>query len=160
MGLDTTHGCWHGAYPAFMRWREKLAEVAGYPPLRLMAGFFDEEEWWFMTKRPDVDRPKMYSVSEPNCGFSFAIESAVRSLPIPWTHFERDPLEVLLNHSDCDGEIPHDRCELLAARLQELLPLLPDDDGGGHIGNWREKTQTFIDGLRRAAAAGEPVRFR
>jgi hypothetical protein len=33
MGLDTTHDCWHGAYSAFMRWRRKLAEVAGYPPL-------------------------------------------------------------------------------------------------------------------------------
>ncbi len=32
MGLDTSHDCWHGAYSAFMRWRMKLAEVAGYGP--------------------------------------------------------------------------------------------------------------------------------
>lgn len=30
MGLDTSHGYWHGAYSAFMRWRVKLSEVAGY----------------------------------------------------------------------------------------------------------------------------------
>lgn len=87
MGLDTTHGCWHGAYSAFMRWREKLAEVAGLPPLMLMEGFY------------------------------------------------------------------------LADRLAELLPKLPEGDGGGHIGHWREKTQTFIDGLRLAASRGEDVEF-
>src|SRR5574340_314672 len=30
MGLDTTHGCWHGAYSAFSRWRNTIAEAAGY----------------------------------------------------------------------------------------------------------------------------------
>ena len=27
MGLDCSHGCWHGAYSAFMRWRAKLART-------------------------------------------------------------------------------------------------------------------------------------
>ena len=27
MGLDTTHGCWHGTYSAFNRWRNKIAEM-------------------------------------------------------------------------------------------------------------------------------------
>jgi hypothetical protein len=27
MGLDTTHDAWHGAYSAFMRWREKVGPV-------------------------------------------------------------------------------------------------------------------------------------
>lgn len=44
-------------------------------------------------------------------------------------------------------------------RLKELLPLLLEGDGGGHIGDWREKTQTFIDGLMRAHEAGEDVEF-
>ena len=35
MGLDTTHGCWHGAYSAFQRWRHKLAEVAGYDVVKV-----------------------------------------------------------------------------------------------------------------------------
>ena len=41
MGLDTSHGAWHGAYSAFMRWREMVAEVAGMPPLRMMEGFWE-----------------------------------------------------------------------------------------------------------------------
>lgn len=159
MGLDTSHGCWSGAYSAFSRWRTKLAEVAGFPPLLLMEHFFDEKEWWFMTRRPDVENPKMYKTSEPECGFSFAIEQAFKTLPIPWGHFESDPLTVLLNHSDCDGTIPASHCGPLADRLAGLIDKLPDDDGGGHIGNWREKTQQFVDGLRAAAAAGEDVEF-
>ena len=31
--------------------------------------------------------------------------------------------------------------------------LLPDEEAGGHIGRWREKTQQFVDGLRAAASA-------
>jgi len=41
MGLDISHGCWHGAYSAFMRWREKISQVAGLPPLALMEGFYE-----------------------------------------------------------------------------------------------------------------------
>ncbi len=31
MGLDTSHDCWHGAYSAVTRWRNTVAEIAGYP---------------------------------------------------------------------------------------------------------------------------------
>lgn len=122
MGLDTTHGCWHGAYSAFMRWRDKLAEVSGIP-LRKMQGFCDADE--------DA---------------------------VPWSALKPDPLHVLLDHSDCDGEIAAKDCGPLADRLEELLPLL-DGDGGGHIGSYKEKTQQFIDGLHLAASLGEPVEF-
>jgi hypothetical protein len=43
MGLDISHGCWEGAYSAFMRWRQQIAEVAGIP-LMLMDGFC---EWCY-----------------------------------------------------------------------------------------------------------------
>jgi len=39
MGLDTSHGCWHGAYSGFHRWRMKLCEVAGYGNLEEYEGF-------------------------------------------------------------------------------------------------------------------------
>lgn len=73
---------------------------------------------------------------------------------------EDDPLRMLLEHSDCDGQIFPEEAIPLADRLEALLPMLPDGDGGGHIGNWKSKTQMFVDGLRRAAAAGEVVEFR
>ena len=44
------------------------------------------------------------------------------------------------------------------ARMEELLPSL-GGDLGGHIGVVRVKTQTFIDGLRRASKMGEDVEF-
>lgn len=142
MGLDTTHGCWHGAYSAFSRWREKLAEVAKFAPLNEMAGYYP------------IDPDKPFSGQT-----TFDTPPAPNGLPRSWDAYKDDPLTVLLRHSDCDGYIPVEWCEPLAARLEQLIPLLPDVDAGGHIGNWRDKTQTFIDGLRRAAAAGEDVGF-
>lgn len=137
MGLDTTHGCWSGAYSAFSRWRERLAEVCGIP-LNVMAGFYQQPSTRVENRR----------------GGSLLV-----GLPLKWELLKPDPLHVLLNHSECDGSIAHKDCLPLAKRLKELLPLLPEGDGGGLIGDWREKTQTFIDGLMRAHEAGEDVEF-
>jgi hypothetical protein len=76
-----------------------------------------------------------------------------------WDATPADPLMILFAHSDCDGVIHPEQATPLANRLEEMLPLLPDGEGGGHVGNWREKTQKFIDGLRMAGAAGEDVEF-
>lgn len=118
-GLDTSHGCWHGAYSAFGRWRKQLASQIGIS-LDEMQGFGGSRSW-----------------------------------PSPDT----EPLVHLLNHSDCDGQIESQHCAAIADRLAALIPGLPEGDGGGHIGDWREKTQTFIDGLRLAAELGENVDF-
>lgn len=45
MGLDTSHGCWHGPYSSFMAWREKICEVAGYGDIRDRVGFGGEVPW-------------------------------------------------------------------------------------------------------------------
>ena len=79
---------------------------------------------------------------------------------VPWAKLGKDPLIILLNHSDCDGIIEAKDCAPLADRLEELLPALREaGDGGGHIGGYAEKTQQFIDGLRLAASEGEDVDF-
>jgi hypothetical protein len=149
-----------------MRWRRKIAEVAGMPPLDLMEGFYEhgpliptfpgiaadrneEAEARKALEHGGHGMPK--SVFE-NC-------PALRTLPISWDALKPDPLHALLLHSDCDGELETEVCGPIADRLEELLPLLPDEDAGGHIGWWREKTRAFIDGLRLAAAAGENVGF-
>lgn len=76
----------------------------------------------------------------------------------PWP--DDDPLIVLLNHSDCDGEIEAKDCAAIADRLESLIPALERaGEAGGHIGNFAEKTQKFIDGLRKAAEVGESVGF-
>lgn len=153
MGLDTSHGCWHGAYSAFFRWREKLAEVAGYPPLGLMDGFFDLKEFWCM------NNGLMIYADANSKAWSAAAKAAFAALPIRWDAFKNDPLTVLLNHSDSGGSIATGLCADLADRLEDLIPMLPEGEGGGHIGDWREKTRTFVRGLREAADAGEDVTF-
>lgn len=151
MGLDVSHDCWHGAYSAFMRWRVKLAEVAGFPPLGLMAGFFSMEEAGAMAL--------VRSAVKERWGDEKYLDRVIEGLPIKWDYFQKDPLTVLLYHSDCDGTLEVKDLIPLADRLQELIPLLPDEPGSGHIQNWKAKTQQFIDGLRDAASKGEIVRF-
>ena len=75
-----------------------------------------------------------------------------------WGEHPEEALWLLLAHSDCDGYLMPREAEAIADRLEELLPLL-NGDGGGHIGSYQEKTQQFIDGLRAAVSAGEPVEF-
>jgi len=142
MGLDTTHDCWHGAYSAFTRWRNKLAEVAGYEVVEITyknGGFSIPHEM------PLVDY----------------IHADVDGNPVngDWVNEPSDPLMVLICHSDCDGHIKPKQARALSLRLKELLPLLPDEDAGGHIGMWKEKTQQFIDGLELAVKKRQTVRF-
>lgn len=164
MGLDTTHGCWHGAYSAFSRWREELARKAGVP-LDLMEGYYgfragsSESRVWDDAMEWSAPRE-----GGPLCGdyrgtmLHRYITNVSAWLPIKWEALKPDILHVLLDHSDCEGEIAAADCGPLADRLEELLPLL-EGDGGGHIGSYREKTQTFIDGLRLAASQNEAVEF-
>lgn len=159
MGLDTSHDCWHGAYSAFMRWRQEIAKVAGIP-LMLMDGFYGTDD------APSQEALKWMAPRDggPECNdyrgpaIFHWVGKVTQWLPIKWEILTPRPLLVLLNHSDCDGEIAASDCGPLADDLESLLPLLKGD-GGGHIGSYREKTQQFIDGLRRAAAANEPVDF-
>lgn len=124
MGLDISHDTWHGSYSAFHRWRKKIAETAGLPPLELMEGFCDNET------------------------------------PIKWDCLKPNSLHELLNHSDCDGYISPESCKCIAESLQDLMPLLSDEEVGGHIGNMKDKTQIFIDGLLLAHSMNEPVIFQ
>ena len=72
MGLDTTHDCWHGAYSAFMRWRQEIARIAGLPPLDLMEGFYEEEY-----------RDPIY-FARKGLNDEKAFEDIRKSLPIKW----------------------------------------------------------------------------
>lgn len=70
---------------------------------------------------------------------------------------ENDPLDVLMSHSDCDGEIAAEMCGPLADALEKLLERMPPR---ALYDTLRPATERFIAGLRRAAAAGEAVEFR
>lgn len=148
MGLDTSHDCWSGAYSSFMRWREKLMEVAGLPPLMFMEGFF---------RKADAYDPIHWA--RKGLGSEDGFNNYYACLPIKWEALKPDPLHILLNHSDCDGEIRWEDAEPIAKRLEEIADLMPAGEGGGHIGNWKEKTLQFAKGLRAAAQAKENVEF-
>lgn len=139
MGLDTTHDCWHGAYSAFTRWRDILAEAAG---------FSFTETTGFPGKQIDVDWGQWPADAYLDPPF---IPCRLDGKP--------DPVLLLIMHSDCEGKIRHEFLAPLADRLTELLPALENIDGGGHVGNAADKTRTFIAGLRRAIEAGEDVEF-
>lgn len=67
------------------------------------------------------------------------------------------PINVLMMHSDCDGEIAAEMCGPIADALEALLPKMPER---GIYDIAHPATLRFIAGLRRAAAAGEAVEFR
>lgn len=140
MGLFVSHGCWVGAYSAFSRWRIQVAVSAGY---QLMDSLPEEQAQGHFGKYPMIEWSGVR-------GENFRGE---------WTRTPPDPLIVLIVHSDCDGVIHPAQAKPLADRLEELLPLLPDEVAPGHIGHWREKTQAFIDGLREAVDLNEDVTF-
>ena len=54
MGLDTSHDCWHGPYSAFMRWRTRLCDLAGYGNY---LDYFTPEERAHRDKDPRPAKP-------------------------------------------------------------------------------------------------------
>lgn len=138
MGLDVSHDCWSGAYSAFNRWRNALADAAGIG-----------------TKFHDGDTVAMPAIDWEDLDSGKYGDTLMGD----WIETPAEPLLILFAHYDTDGLILARDCTPLADRLAEVLPNMPDGDGGGHIGDWQEKTQKFIDGLRLAAERGEDVEF-
>lgn len=139
MGLDTTHDCWHGSYGSFSMWRNTLAKLAGY--------FVHPVQW------PNC------TVSTPLLEWSKFTQDNVYG---KWETTPEDPLIVLLCHSDCDGVINPRDAGPLADRLEELLRVYregesvePDDT----VWNFEQRTQQFVNGLRRCVEENEPVEF-
>ena len=158
MGLDVSHGCWSGAYSAFMRWRCEIAKAAGLPPLQFMEGFYS---WTDITHDEANAAVQALGYERKNKWASDLLQAFYcgGNLPIKWDCLKPSPLHALLNHSDCDGSIPASECTAIAHALETLLPALPEGKDVGHIGNWREKTQAVIDGIHLAAEKNEDVRF-
>lgn len=121
--------------------------AAGLPPLDLMEGFYGEEY--------------RYPIFWARKGLSNeqAFQDMRQCLPIKWSCLKTDPIHILLNHSDCEGEIAWQDCGPIAESLEKLLPLMPNDKDPGHIGDWQETTKKFINGLRLAASKKENVEF-
>lgn len=163
MGLSTSHDCWQGAYSAFHRFRQALAKAAGLPRLDMMEGFWSAPNdeslsggYWFGHGLKIIRASR-----EPAAALAAEkIAEVFAELPIKWEWMHPRPLIAFLHHSDCEGEIPAADCAALADDMETLLPELEKlPEGGGHLVNVADAARRFIAGLRRAAAAGEPVGF-
>ena len=104
--------------------------------------------WWRCAIADAVGIPleKMEGFCEPEDGD-----------PIAWCTLQPDVLQILLRHSDFEGSIVTEDCGPLAARLEEILPLLSDNPEPTL--NARIPTRQFIRGLRMAASSQQDVQF-
>lgn len=133
MGLDVTHDCWSGPYSQFMRWRCWLNH--------------------FIMK----DRGLAGDKAALQISYMGATKEAIERA---WNegHYNDQsvPINVLMAHSDCDGDIPAKMCGLLADALEALMPHMPQR---GIYDEQRPATERFINGLRKAVGANEDVQF-
>lgn len=94
--------------------------------------------------------------SDPRIPWDGQYRKGLREAWVDGVYNGPEPINSLMNHSDCDGEIPANECGPLADALEALLVRMPER---GTYDEIRPATLRFIAGLRRAAAAGEPVDF-
>lgn len=146
MGLDITHDCWHGGYISFHVWRTGIARAFGIP-YDLMEGLYrgSVETFFYVNPRTELEKSAWLEFTS--------------MLPLKWDMLKPDPVHILLTHSDCNGEISWEDAGAIVDSLEKIIPLLPDGEGGGHVGNWKITTQKFVDGLRKANKAKENVEF-
>lgn len=131
MGLDTSHDAWSGAYSSFRRFRNAIAKAAGWP--------FDEVAQDYGLPN---DRTWDQVVADMN---------GDKDVMGHWTTKPLDPLEFLLCHQDCDGEIEHEDIAPLLGALRPLIDKIDEE--------WRPKLTKFIAGLEWANAQGEALEF-
>jgi hypothetical protein len=133
MGLDTSHDCWHGSYGSFMNWRASLS-------------YFEMRE----RGKSDEAAQKIADMGTTREAYTAALDGGF--------YDDMDtPINVLLGHSDCDGEIAAEDCAPLADALQALADkYMP---ARALYDSMRPATDRFIAGLRKAAAANEAVVF-
>ena len=74
----------------------------------------------------------------------------------PWSEVD-DDIVPLLNHSDCDGDLSPEQCVIVATRLEELVKSWTDDILGSYD---KQRAQLLVEGMRKAAAAAEPLEFQ
>jgi hypothetical protein len=148
MGLDTNFDCFHGGYGSFHYYRKYICQLAGYPPLELMEGFYGEDAYnpfyWLRQGGPMVK------------DMGLAIE---KQMPIRWDNFKDDALIIFLRHSDCDGKIAWKSCLPIANSLSKLLPNMEQPKEVRGDWDMKEITKRWIKGLKKAHKAKKPVTF-
>ncbi len=110
MGLNITYAgaeryqqaIW--AYSGFMAFRERLARASG-----LIAA--------------DESLNRYYDSVESHA-YKAGDRQALHAYPSQFN----EPLVLLIDHADCEGDLSPDQCQRLAPRLRDLMKDWPDDD--------------------------------
>lgn len=139
MGLDCSHGAFHGSYNSFNRLRQAVCYVIGgsFPP-------HNKSNHLLWSEEDQPDENIWY------WGYGYSKE----------TH---PGLYLFLCHSDGLGEISPEDCLKVAHDLMPLISRLAElGPGVGHIatrGGYAEVCINFIKGCRLAASLNEPLTF-
>ena len=136
MGLDCSHGAFHGAYSSFNRFRKALAEACGgssppHAPGAMFDGQLIGPDDWFWDDEV-----------------------------VPVEHHAG--LLAIMEHSDCEGELTPDQCAAVSGFLRWAAPRMTTEASGhllraGHT--MGDVALRFADGCDRAVAAGESLTF-
>lgn len=76
----------------------------------------------------------------------------------PFSSLPDNPINIILDHSDCDGEIYWQDCEAIANALEAILPDLWKDKSISHM-HYLNITEKFIAGCRLAFSKQENIDF-
>jgi len=146
------------AYSGYGQFRKKIAAQVGID-LHQMEGFHNVDKSILSIQGWEAYRE--------------AIETDLSQEKISWDTVN-DPIKILLNHSDCEGEIPAEDCKVLADRLEQIIKEWPERVKLKTDPFWQDRgypaeldldaydtTQAkgLIAGLREAAKIGKPVEF-
>lgn len=130
MGLDTSHGCFHGPYSKFNRLRQYVAKACG--------GSFPPHD-------PDFTDEGV----PPLPGSWYYETTIVPAQLIPG-------MTLFLGHSDCSGELNPEDAKAVAQFLRWVVTRVPEQSGMDLV---QGMVETFAAGCEEAASRNETVYF-
>jgi hypothetical protein len=149
MGLNTTHNAWHGPYSSFMTWRTELSKIYNIP-LELMEGFYYKGD---VCSDPFLLLHHKFKNDELEIKYINRLEER---LPLKWENLKKNPIYILLRHSDCDGYISYGNCGKIANELKNVIEKIEPDD---NIYSFYNRTKQFMEGCILAYKNKEKLKF-
>lgn len=142
MGLDFSHCEAHWSYSGFMHFRTRLAAEAGIA-LHCMESF----AYTMLGEKCEKIVLYLFNEKESRSEGIVGIQPVIK-----WSSVQGE-IVPFLNHSDCDGEMSPNECEVTAPIIRELVASWPDDD--------YDKIQALelVEGMEEAARNGECLLF-
>lgn len=149
------------SYSGFHQFRKKLARAIGIE-LDQMEGFYTDETKKILETKGWED-------------YHAAIEEDLRRPKISWDTV-KDPIKLLLHHSDCEGILTPEECAQVGPRLRQIVEnwedtmhlvldadarqALPHYPPEMHLDNYdKVNALSLADGMEEAARTGQDLEF-